>query len=337
MFSPDRYHESVLSSKKILSFDKEKPFAEQQKAIKEKLREVLGDTPEMVPLNPRVEETIEHETYVERRIVFDVEKDVEAVCTFCIPKNVKGKIPLSIVLQGHGTGMHISLGKKIYEKDSSAGDRDMALHALERGFAALCLEQRGMGERRTMKVWNTDDKGAPRCTTTAMNALLAGRTILGERCWDVSRAIDLALTYDEIDPDRIICTGQSGGGTATFYAACMDERITVAMPCCGICTYKDSIGKVPHCVCNFVPNIAKYMDMGDMAAAIAPRKLIVIHGKEDYIFPDEGVKEIFATMQDIYAAAGAPDNCALATGAEGHRYYKAEAYEQFDRIVGWKE
>ena len=100
MFSPDRYHESVLSSKKILSFDKEKPFAEQQKAIKEKLREVLGDTPEMVPLNPRVEETIEHETYVERRIVFDVEKDVEAVCTFCIPKNVKGKIPLFEVNTG---------------------------------------------------------------------------------------------------------------------------------------------------------------------------------------------------------------------------------------------
>jgi flagellar biosynthesis protein FlhA len=100
-----------------------------------------------------------------------------------------------------------------------------------------------------------------------MNALLAGRTLIGERCWDVSRAIDLALTYDEIDPDRIICTGQSGGGTATYYAACMDDRIAVAMPCCGICTFKDSIGKVPHCVCNFVPNIAKYMDMGDMVVS----------------------------------------------------------------------
>ena len=37
MFSPDKYHESVLSSKKILSFDKNKPFEEQKKAIKEKL------------------------------------------------------------------------------------------------------------------------------------------------------------------------------------------------------------------------------------------------------------------------------------------------------------
>ena len=34
MFSPDKYHESVLSSKKILSFDKNKPFEEQKKQLK---------------------------------------------------------------------------------------------------------------------------------------------------------------------------------------------------------------------------------------------------------------------------------------------------------------
>jgi hypothetical protein len=131
--------------------------------------------------------------------------------------------------------------------------------------------------------------------------------------------------------------GNPGGGTATFYAAALDERISLAVPSCAVCTFDDSIIPISHCGCNYIPGIRNYFDMGDIGCLIAPRKLIVIHGKEDYIFPDEGVKEIFAVMQDIYAAAGAPDNCALATGAEGHRYYKAEAYEQFDRIVGWKE
>lgn len=121
-----------------------------------------------------------------------------------------------------------------------------------------------------------------------MNALLVGRTMIGERCWDVSRAIDLALTYAAIDGQRILCTGNSGGGTTTYYAACMDDRIQVAMPSCAVCSFADSIAAMFHCQCNFIPGIAKYMDMGDMAAAIAPRKLIVINGKEDPIFPKQG-------------------------------------------------
>lgn len=338
MYSPDKAHERIMSSRPILAFDENKPFAEQQKAIKEKIRTLLGDQPELVPLNPKIEEKTEHDSFTEYRICFDVEKDVQAICLLCIPKNVSGKVPLSIVLQGHGTGMHRSMGRIIYEDDKgSLGDRDMALHALERGFAALCLDQRGMGERRTMKVWpdQLDDGGKPRCDVTAKTALMLGRTIIGERCWDVSRAIDLALTFPEIDPDRIMVTGNSGGGTATYYAACMDERIKVAMPCCSVCTFKDSIGAMPHCVCNFVPQIAKYMDMGDMAAAIAPRKLIIINGSEDFIFPHSGVLETFDTVKKIYAAVGAPENCAMTTGEGGHRYYKANAWGEFDRIVKW--
>ena len=79
------------------------------------------------------------------------------------------------------------------------------------------------------------------------------------------------------------------------------------------------------------------MDMGDMAAAIAPRKLVIVNGREDNIFLHEGVLETFETVKDIYAAAGVPQNCALATGDEGHRYYKDKAWAAFDELTkqGW--
>jgi dienelactone hydrolase len=168
-----------------------------------------------------------------------------------------------------------------------------------------------------------------------MNALMVGRTMIGERVWDVSRAIDLALTYPEIDGERILCTGNSGGGTTTYYAAAMDERIKVAMPSCAVCTFKSSICNIYHCVCNYIPRISKYMEMGDVAAAIAPRKLIVINGKLDNIFPQAGVEECFDTIKAIYTAAGVPDHCALATGEGGHRYYAAEAWGAFDAMSDW--
>ena len=58
-----------------------------------------------------------------------------------------------------------------------------------------------------------------------------------------------------------------------------------------------------------------------MAACIAPRRLIVIHGDEDPIFPDAGVREAYATIQKVYEAAGVPENCALVTG-HGRFFYK---------------
>ena len=338
MYSPDGTHRAILEAKPSMAFDENKDFATQRAALKQKLTELLGEKPEIVPLDPVIEETTEHETYTEYRICFNVEPRVQAICLLCIPHVAKGeKVPLVICLQGHGRGMHVSMGRRVYACEKpDGGDRDIALQALERGYAALSLDQRGMGERRTVLGGDPDDSGAPRCHVTAMNALMVGRTMVGERCHDVSCAIDLALTFDAIDPDRIICTGNSGGGTTTFYAACMDERIKVAMPSCAVCTYKHSIGAMNHCVCNFIPHIAEYADMGDLAALIAPRKLVLIHGKDDPIFPDEGVREAYATIEKVYAAAGVPTSCTLATGEGSHRYYKAEAWEGFDRVGGFE-
>jgi dienelactone hydrolase len=337
MYSPDGTHKKLMAQKLPLSFDGTQDFAAHQKQIKEKLTELLGETPERVPLDPIVEETVEQETFIERRISFAVEPDVRAVCILCIPKSGRKKYPLAVCLQGHGKGMHVSMGRRKYESEKpDTGDRDVAIQALKRGYAAICLVQRGFGERRTEIEMPTGKDGSPKCQVTAMNALMVGRTMIGERVWDVSRAIDLALTYPEIDGEHILCTGNSGGGTTTYYAAAMDERIKVAMPSCAVCTFKSSICNIYHCVCNYIPRISKYMEMGDVAAAIAPRKLIVINGKLDNIFPQAGVEECFDTIKAIYTAAGVPDHCALATGEGGHRYYAAEAWGAFDAMSDWE-
>lgn len=326
MYSPDEGHMHIINGKPLFAFDAEKDFAEQRTRIKRKLTELLGDRPESVKPNPVIEYKREYETYTEYRISFDVEPLVRAVCLFCLPRLGRDKYPLAVCLQGHTTGMEVSLGRIREDNPPRNRKGDIAIQAMAHGYAALCLEQRGMGERRTEKVENAEDHGAPRCHVTAMNALLAGRTMIGERCHDVSRAIDLALTCEKIDGEHIICTGNSGGGTTTYYAACMDERIKLAIPSCSVCTFKDSIAAMPHCQCNFIPGIAKYMDMGDMAIAIAPRKLIVAAGKNDPIFPEKGVREAFATIEKIYEAAGVPENCALIMGNGGHQYCGTEIW-----------
>ena len=176
------------------------------------------------------------------------------------------------------------------------------------------------------------ENGAPACNghveNASMGAMLLGRTAIGERVWDISRLIDVIEVHlgAYIDASRIICMGNSGGGTATFYASCIDERIALSMPSCAVCTYDESIMAMNHCPCNLLPGIRRYFDMGDLGCLIAPRPLVVVCGDTDRIFPLSGVKKSFATMQLAYQNAGKPELCHLVIGNGGHQFYPDDAW-----------
>ena len=145
-----------------------------------------------------------------------------------------------------------------------------------------------------------------------MRAIILGRTLLGERIFDIKKALDtLSENFDVCDTDNVLITGNSGGGTASYYAACYDERIKICAPSCGVCSYYPSIIDKFHCSCNYIPSAYKHFDMGDLSALIAPRTLCIIAGKDDEIFPIDGVRDMFARVSDIYKTAGVGENCSL--------------------------
>jgi len=300
------------------------------------LRQLVGVMPEPVPLDVRVEWETTSESFTERRFLFTAEAGAEVPCHLLLPTHGTAPFPVVICLQGHSTGMHISLGRAQFPGDEAtiAGGRDFALQAVREGYAALAIEQRCFGERRDQRQGHVHNIG---CTHASMTALLLGRTMIGERVWDISRAIDALATFPEIDGTRIGCMGNSGGGTITYYAACLEPRITAAMPSCYVCTFKDSSGRIDHCPDNYLPGILRYAEMADWAGLIAPRPLVVVAGLQDDIFPIAGVREAFATIQDIYRACGADDRCRLIVGPEGHRFYPEQGWpifrELFDRSV----
>ena len=346
-FSSDICHEELLRNRKpALAFDANAPFEPWRDAVKEKLTDLLGDTPQRVPLNLQIEWEKEYDTFIEKRIVFDAEANASVPCHLWIPKNAKKPCPVIICLQGHSTGMHISMGRTIYPQDVIGGDRDFAVQIVKEGYAALVLEQRGFGERYSEKSLVSEDAPEMRaammkmrtgCYYPAMSALLNGRTMIGERVWDVSRAIDAIEQMPELDADRVACMGNSGGGTATYYAACMEERIKIAIPSCAVCTFIESIGIKRHCVCNYIPGIAKYFDMGELAACIAPRKLLMVSGEQDNGFFIKGARDAYSVIEKVYDKAGCADHCKLVVGPLGHRFYADPTWKVFAEMTGWKE
>lgn len=325
------HHGELLKLSPSMRFNGNEDIKSWQDAARAKLSELMGYDKIVAAKDDffKIEEKNECDGYTDYRITFQSEEGFFVLCNLWIPKNKAGKIPLVICLQGHSKGRHISLGKPIYPGDEqtiAGGDRDFAVQIVKQGYCALAIEQRGFGE-----CGGTPE--GPACLVPSMTALLYGRTTIGERVFDISRAIDvITKNFDVVDSDKIACMGNSGGGTATIYAAAMENRIKVAMPSCALCTYKDSIGAMHHCSCNYIPGIANYFDMGDLCGLIAPRGLVVVSGAEDSIFPHNGVSESIDVAKKYFKETDAGENIAWIEGPEGHRFYAALSWPTFHKF-----
>ncbi len=309
------------------SFERFKSFSRWKRAAKGALTRLIG-LDELLALDrkPIVPESLwKHKVELGtiEKIAFETEPGFRTFAYVCLPKKAKAPYKVFICLQGHSTGMHNSIGVEWQDETAPKqieGDRDFAIGCLERGVAAICLEQRYMGQH------STNEDRSPSCYVPTMINLLGHRTTLGERVYDVDRLVDYLYTRKDIDFSHIGLMGNSGGGTTTMFAGALLDRITHSMPSCSFSSFRDSIGAMEHCSCNYIPGLLLFGETADAIGLTAPKPIVVVNGAKDSIFPIQAANEQFERMQKIYAAAGAPGNCLHAVGKEGHRFYAKEAW-----------
>ena len=318
-----------------LSFKINNDYFSWREKVKEKFLQLTGINnikKNLCELNFEIEKVEQKGGYRQIRYTIESEKGSTVPIYILIPDGLVDKRPVAITLQGHSSGFHNSIGepKNISENDYALGRGKFAVQAVNKGYIAVAIEQRGMGERRPIS--NMKD-GSPMCTYEAMTALALGRTILGERMWDVSKVIDSLANFPECDLDKIFITGNSGGGTMSFYAACYDERIKLSVPSCAFCSFKSSIMDTFHCACNYIPDVMEWFEMADISCLIAPRKLLIVAGKEDKIFPISGVRSSFEIVKNIYGASGASGNCRLIETNKGHWWCEDIVWSNIEKFL----
>lgn len=309
-----------------------------QRAFRAELVEVLG--------LPRIESRgasqnppqkvgeVEMAGYREEKGVLETEPGFFVPFYLLVPHGLTGPVPLVIAVHGHSPqGKEIYAGHYQSDEDRESGEtqeRNIGIQAVQEGYVALVPDMRAFGELQNPE----EMRGRGFCRTLQMHAQLLGRTLVGERVWDVMRLLDYALTRPEVDGERVIITGNSGGGTVSLFAAAVDPRITLAAPGSYFCTFQSSIAAVFHCECNYIPGIVTLGEMYDVAGLIAPRPFLAINGREDRIFPLEGAQEAFRKLKEIYRVAGAEKRCELYIGEGGHRYYKARIWSFVKEWLG---
>jgi len=308
-------------------------FRAWQQALKSDVVELLGLNGRTPPRNPTAEklQAIDRGRYIEEKYALDVGEGVLANTYVLVPKK-EPPFKAIMVFHGHNPSVQYILGNYPNEEvaqERLAADGNYAQALAEAGYLVCAVEQRGFGERVTDQL-QSPERGRS-CRHLSFEYMLQGRTLLGERCWDGMCAISFVQNRPDVAPGTLGCTGNSGGGTTTLWLSAIDERITVIVPSCYFCSFKASILGVEHCECNYVPGILELVEMGDLAALLAPRPVRFIAGEQDPIFPIAGVREQFETVKRAYALFDAAEKASLTVHSGGHAYNHAFSHEWF----GW--
>jgi dienelactone hydrolase len=278
-----------------------------QKKTLKVLENKLGfqDHPLVSP-QPKIIEEVDKKEYIRQKVIIQTTRYSAMPVYLLIPKVDAKPMKTVLAFHGHGYGVKdiVGLRENGRERNASEGyQKDFAVELCRQGFIVAAPEIACFGERITdfSHLNKAIDQAEP--TTCSHSAALAshlGFTILGFRLYEMKRLIDYLTSRNEFDVSRMGVMGISGGGMLAFFLAALEKRIKASVISGYFCTFKDSILAMEHCSCNFVPGLAQFGEMYDLAGLIAPRPMLVEAGSHDGIFPINAVKRSVKKARAIY-------------------------------------
>jgi cephalosporin-C deacetylase-like acetyl esterase len=307
---------------------------ERQKSVVAELWKMLGGPLDKTPLNPRVIGTIERPGYRIEKVTFESRPRLYVTANLYVPAGT-GRKPGILGPLGHSAN-----GKAwpSYQKLFS--------NLARKGYVVLAYDPFGQGERIEYPGSRPGQTaigggGTSEHEYAGRRLILLGANFGLFRAWDGIRGIDYLLTRPEVDPDRIGCCGQSGGGTMTQFLSALDNRIRVAVVSMGNTenlaqAEVEPPGSADDAEQNIVPALARGVDRADLLYAFAPKPLLMGITLHDagHTYSPEYVSESLDFLDEYkraYGILGAADRVALQATTVSHGY----VYEMRRATYAW--
>jgi cephalosporin-C deacetylase-like acetyl esterase len=285
--------------------------------LRRELLEMLGlwPMPEKTPLKATVTGTLERDAFVIEKLHFQSRPGLYVTANLYRPK-VNGKqaekFPAVVLFVGH------------YNRGRNGHKTFMQDHGMwfaSNGYVCLILDTLTRGELPG------EHLGTYRLGSMWWQA--AGYTPAGVECWNGIRAIDYLVTRADVDPERIVATGLSGGGAGTFWVTALDERIRCAVPASGMTDWESNVvnrNVIVHCDCMFPVNTYGW-EFTTVAALIAPRPLLFVNSHDDLGFPMAANRRIMERLRPLYQMYGKPEllDEFVSKGPAGAHEYRADS------------
>ncbi len=315
----------------------------------------LWPMPTRAPLNAVVHGQIERDDYTIEKVYFESIPGFYVTGNLYRPKDKSAKRPGVLSPHGHWPeGRFLDAGAESVRKEIVQG-----AERFEEGGRSLlqarCVQLARMGcvvfhydmigyadsQQISREVAHRFNKQRVEMNTVDDWGLFSPQaeahlqSVMGLQTWNSIRVLDFLLELPDVDPERIACTGASGGGTQTFILSAIDPRVKVAFPAVMVSTAMQG-----GCVCENACGLRIGAGNVEFAALFAPKPL-GLTSADDWT-RGMAVKG-FPELKQHYTLLGAPDNVMLQRGEHfGHNYNyvsRASLYSWLNRHfqLGLKE
>ena len=293
----------------------------------------LWPMPTKTPLNAVVHGRIERDNYTVEKVYFESLPGFHVTGNLYRPKGKSGKLPGVLCPHGHwdqgrfmdqgeeGVRKEIAQGAERFEEGGRSVLQARCVQLARMGCVVFHYDMIGYADSTqiSIEIAHRFAKQRPEMNTVEGWGLFSPQaeahfqSVMGLQTWNSIRSLDFLLGLPDVDPERIACTGASGGGTQTFLLSAIDDRVKVAFPAVMVSTAMQG-----GCTCENASGLRVGTGNVEFAALFAPRPLGLTSA-------DDWTKEMatkgFPALKQHYTMLGAPDCVMLKRGEHfGHNY-----------------
>jgi dienelactone hydrolase len=268
----------------------------------------LMPLPERTPLNAKIFGRIENKDYSIEKVYIETLPGFYLAGNLYRPLGKQGKFPGMLAPHGHAQYGRLEHGP-LFSVPSRG------INHAKQGYVVFAYDMIGYND--TMQIPHAF--GGPR-------EQLWGIGPLGLQLWNSMRALDFVQSLPDVDPGKIVVTGESGGGTQTFLLCAVDSRPKWSAPVNMISLLMQ--GGSP---CENAPNLRVDTNNVEIGALMAPKPMLMVSATGDWT--RNTPKEEFPAIKAIYDLYGKGDQVETIQIDAPHNYNR-ESREAVYRFMG---
>lgn len=316
-----------------------------RRAARAKVFECLLTPPPAAPFDAAIVAEQDRDTYVARKVVFNLTGDSRVLGLLLVPK---GKGPFPAVLLLHDHGAKFDIGKeKVIETWADPTDRPQSARA----WADRCYGGRFLGDALAKRGYvcfatdalNWSDRGGAGYDgqqALAGNLFHLGMSLGGCIAYEDLRAAEFLATRPEVDGARVAAMGLSMGSFRTWQVAALSDHIAAGVAVCwmatvrGLMTPGNNQTRGQSAFTMTHPGLFNHLDYPDVASIACPKPMLFYSGEKDALFPVPTVKEAYAKMRAVWEGRNAGERLVTRMWPAGHvfsREMQEEAFAWLDR------